>query len=193
MTKILFKPLLALALAVAAASGPANALTVSSSAANGNLIDTTFTSGNQIGVDISFLGTAGAAVTFAREPGDSATATFNAIIRQLIGSLDQVFLSLDSGARFLVYGSVATLEGAAALPAATPGDDHALIALVPATTEIYLGDPFLSGAPVLDWSVDLSAVRDTFTLSVRTVGEPGGIALLLAALAAAAATRRRRA
>lgn len=195
--KTLLKPLIAFSFVVLAAVQPAHALVVGSVAANGNTVDTTFTAGNNVGVDFSFTNGNSAAVTFTRETGDAAVASFNSVIKQLMVGigLDNVFLSLDSGAVFATYGSVTTLAGATVAAVGNAANDLASIVLAPATTEIYLGDPFVQGAPLTDWAIDLSALgaTDSFTLTARAVDEPGGLVLMLGALAAAGFTRRRRA
>ena len=193
MMKTLFKPVAALALAVTIFASPAHALIVSSMAGNGNLVDTSFTTTGLAAVDVGFLNSNAASVTFAVERDEAAqgSVAFNAILRDLFGpGLDKILLSLDSGVSFLGFGSTITLAGAAA-PVSGAGD-QAAIAFAPPATEVYLGDPFLAGA--IDWTLGLGAlgIGDMFTLTVRTVDEPKGLPLVFGALIAAIAVRRRR-
>lgn len=179
-----------LACTLALAGGSAQAVTVSSVTDNGNAVDTLFTAGTHIGVDVSFTGTSPVVLSFLLDADDIAAGvlTFDAIIREITGGdLSPLHLGL-AGASFSLAGDATALDGGA-LAVGGAGGGWTLNA-ASATNEAYVGDPFDGGGN--DWQISTAGLSagQGITLTVSQVPEPQSMALLLAGLGLTALVRR---
>lgn len=183
---------IALACTLAAAGGSAHAVSVAGVIDNGNAVDTLFTSGTHIGVDVSFTSGAPVVLNFVLDADDIAAGvlTFDSIIREIAGGeLSPLRLSL-AGASFSLAGDATALDGSA-LSSGGAGNAWTL-SPTSATNEAYVGDPFDGGGT--DWQISTAGLAEGqgITLTVSQVPEPQSMALLLAGLGLSAAVRRAR-
>jgi opacity protein-like surface antigen len=160
---------------------------------NGDATAADYSTDGQISFDLDFINLGTTTLSYVIGAADTASLSFNALLRNFTGDGITGFNFSISGGEFLYSGTVTRQFDGSLITDIDFNGAHASVDLgSPEFLDVEIGDPLAYAGGRMNWGLTGLSAGDVLNISVTAVPEPESIAMLLAGLGVLGAVARRR-